>query len=464
MTEVDTAYQAIQRYLILGAAIVLFVTFGIGGWAATTEISGAVVGQGVLVVESSVKKVQHPTGGTVGELRVREGDHVNAGEILVHLDETQARAAAQIVNKNLDDLRARQARLEAERDGATEITFPAELTQRVQVAKSGSLESAAFEPSMMKLRSTIVDTADSPDVDAARAMAAERRLFELRREAREGQKAQLRERIAQLRDEIKGYTGQAESKKAEIELINKELQGVRELYQKNLVPMTRLTALERDAARLEGERSNLLGVTAQAKGKITETELQIIQVDQDLRTDVGKDLAETRSKISELVERKVATEDQLKHIDIRAPQSGIVHELSVHTVGGVIGQGETIMLIVPDADTLSAEIRISPLDIDQVHLGQTASLRFSSFNQRTTPEIEGEVTLVSADLTQDQRSGASYYLVRVTPVASELPRLGGVKLVPGMPVEVFIKTGERTVLSYLVKPLRDQASRAFKER
>jgi HlyD family secretion protein len=457
------AFQSIQRWLLLGTAIVVFVAFGVGGWAATTELSGAVVAQGFLIVDSSVKKVQHATGGTVGELRVHEGDHVTAGDILIRLDETQVRAAASIVIKNLDDLTARMARLEAERDSATEIKFPEALVAKATAAKTLPAPVAAPRPGMPELRSS-VDTTGSPEVDAARAIATERRLFDLRRESREGQRSQLRERILQLREEISGYTGQATAKSREIEYVNQELEGVRELWKKNLVPITRMTALQRDAARLEGERSQLLGATAQAKGKMTEIELQILQIDQDLRTEVGKEISEVRSKISELVERKVAAEDQLKHIDIRAPQSGKVHQLSVHTVGGVIAQGEQIMLIVPDADALSAEVRIAPLDIDQVRLGQKSFLRFSSFNQRTTPEVEGEVTMVSADLTQDQRSGTSYYTVRIAPTPAGLAALGDVKLVPGMPVETFLQTGSRTALSYLIKPLRDQARQAFTER
>ena len=215
---------------------------------------------------------------------------------------------------------------------------------------------------------------------------------------------------------------------------------------------------------LDGERSQLIGTIAEAKGKITETELQIIQVDQDLRSEVGKDLAETRAKVSEFVERKVAAADQLKRTDIRAPQSGIVKQLAVHTVGGVIAAGDQIMLIVPDTDALTVEVKIAPHDIDQLFLGQVASLRFTAFNQRTTPAIEGKVTLISADITQDQKTGASYYLVHITPNPSEIARLGDVKLIAGMPVDAFVKTSERTMLSYLVKPLRDQAERAFKEK
>jgi HlyD family secretion protein len=460
--EVNPAYLSIQRCLVLGGAIVAFVAFGVGGWAATTELSGAVVTQGVLIVESNVKKVQHATGGTVGELRVREGDHVNAGDVLIRLDETQARAAAAIVIKNLDDLTARMARLEAERDNAPQVKFPAGLVERARAANV--LPPPATQDSVFSLRPSLVDGGNSPEVDAARAIATEKRLFELRRESRDGQRAQLKERMAQLREEINGYTGQAKAKTQEIEFITQELEGVRDLWKKNLVPMTRMTVLQRDAARLEGERSQLLGAMAQAKGKIAEIELQSLQIDQDLRTEVGKEISEVRSKISELYERKIAAEDQLNRIDIRAPQSGKVHQLSVHTIGGVIAEGEQIMLIVPDADALSAEVKIAPLDIDQIHLGQKAQLRFSSFNQRVTPEIEGEVTLVSADLTQDQRTGVSYYTVHVTPTADGLTRLGGARLVPGMPVDVFVQTGERTAWSYLMKPIRDQARRAFTER
>jgi HlyD family secretion protein len=429
-------YHSIQRHLILGTAIVAFILFGIGGWAATMELGGAVVASGSLVVDSNVKKVQHLSGGIVKEIKVREGDHVKTGDILVRLDETQTKAANSVVTKNLEELTAQQARFEAERDSADHIDFPAAL----------------------------IELARDSNSDAARTMIAEQKLFELRRQSREGKKAQLNERISQLKEEIRGDIGQAAAKEREIQLINKELQGVRELQEENLVPLSRLTALERDAARIEGERSQLTAATAQAKGKITETELQIIQVDQDLRSEVGKDLGETRAKVSEFVEREVATADQLRRLDIRAPQNGIVQQLAVHTVGGVIAAGDTIMLIVPDEDTLTVEVKIAPQDIDQLYVGQVATLRFTVFNARTTPEIEGKVSLISADITQDQRTGISYYLGRITPNATEIARLGDVKLIPGMPVTAFIKTSERTMLSYLTKPLRDQAERAFKEK
>ena len=225
-----------------------------------------------------------------------------------------------------------------------------------------------------------------------------------------------------------------------------------------------LSRLERDAARLNGERAQYIASRAQAKGKITETELQIIQVDKDMVSEVSKDLRETNDKIGELIERKVTAEDQLRRVDIRAPQDGVVEQSTVHTVGGVINAGDAIMLIVPQTDNLSVEARVNPQDIDQLQLGQKTLLRFSAFNQRTTPELIGIVSRVSADTTTDQRTGQSYYTMRVALPPEEVAKLGEVKLIPGMPVEAFVQTGDRTMMSYLVKPLQDQLMRAFREK
>jgi HlyD family secretion protein len=425
--------SAIRRYLLAALAASIVLVFGLGGWATTTSFSGAVVALGSLVVESDVKKVQHPTGGIVGRLFVREGHHVKAGDLLVQLDETTTRANLQIITDSLDEQTARKARLEAERDDTAKIDFSA-------FAGRGQ------EPKIIRL------------------VKGEQNLFDFRRRSAEGQKSQLRERILQLREEIDGLSGQVIAKSREIALIMQELKGVRELWEKKLIPITRVTSLERDAARLEGEHGALQSSIAQSKGKISETELQILQVDQQIKTDVAKDLGEVRAKTTELEERKVAAEDQLKRIYIRAPQDGVVHQLTVHTLGGVISQGESIMLIVPDQDTLLVEARIPPPDIDQVHLHARAMLRFTSFNQRTTPTIEGEVVRVSADISQDQKTGQSYYTIRIAFTETELRRLGEVSLVPGMPVETFIQTDERTVISYLLKPVHDQVTRAFREK
>ena len=208
---------------------------------------------------------------------------------------------------------------------------------------------------------------------------------------------------------------------------------------------------------LEGERGQLISSIAQAKQKIT-------QVDQDMRAEVGKDLGDIRGKISELLERKIAAEDQLKRVDIKAPQDGVVHQSNVHTVGGVINAGEPIMMVVPETDVLTVELKIEPKDIDQVHVGQPAALKFSAFNQRTTPEDDGAVSMISADVTQDQKTSAYFYTARVSVSDDELSKLGALKLVAGMPVEAFVQTGDRSVISYLMRPLSDQIARAFREK
>jgi len=420
--------------MLAGLTVFGMLAFGVGGWASTTQLSGALIASGSIVVDTNVKKVQHPTGGVIGELRVRDGDRVKAGDIVARLDQTVTKANLAIITKGLDELFARKARLAAERDGAETITFPDLLTSR----------------------------ADDPEV--AHIMDAERKLFELRRTSRTGQKAQLREQAGQLKEEIVGMTAQQTAKRKEIELINRELDGVRDLYKRNLVQLTRLTQLEREATRIEGELAQLIAAVAQARGKISENELKIIQIDQDLSSEVAKEMREIDGKIGEFVERKITAEDQLQRVDIRAPQDGTVFQLSVHTVGGVISPGEAIMLIVPDADSLTVEAKVDPKDIEQVQLKQKAVLRFPAFNAATTPEINGEVSRISADITQDQRTGQSYYTIRISIPTDQLARLGDVKLVPGMPVECFIQTGERTVISYLLKPLRDQLMRTFRER
>jgi HlyD family secretion protein len=425
---------SIKRHLLVGLSVVILLAGGLGGWASTAQISGALIAPGSIVVESNVKKVQHPTGGVVGEVRAHDGDLVKAGDIVVRLDDTVTKASLAIVTKNLDGLWARAARLEAEQRGLDKITFPAMLTDR----------------------------ASDPEVKAV--MASEAKLFEVRVNGRSGQKAQLRERIVQLNEEIAGLSAQEKAKDQEIELVQKELTGVSDLYDKHLVQMSRLTTLQRDAARLSGERAQYIASRAQAKGKITETELQIIQVDKDVVSDVSKDLRETNDKIGEFVERKVTAEDQLRRVDIRAPQDGMVLQSSVHTVGGVITAGDAIMLIVPQADDLQVEAKVNPQDIDKLQLGQKTLLRLSAFNQRTTPELNGVVTRVSPDTTTDQRTGQPYYTIRVSMPPEEIQRLGDVKLIPGMPVEAFVQTGERTLLSYLIKPLSDQLMRAFREK
>ncbi|MER8646495.1 HlyD family type I secretion periplasmic adaptor subunit [Mesorhizobium sp. M1252] len=426
-------HRQVRRYLVAGVATCLLLVGGVGGLAAVTKMSGAVIAAGRLVVDSNVKKVQHPTGGVVGEIRVREGDRVKAGDILVRLDETTTRANLAIVSKGLDEFYARLARLEAERDGKDTISFPDVLTSR------------------------------RDEAGVAASMAGEQSLFDFRHQARSGQRSQLRERIAQLKQESAGLTEQLQAKRREIELIQIELEGVRSLWHRKLIGIDRMTSLERDAVRLEGEHGQLTAGIAQVKGKASEIELQIIQIDQDLRSEVATDLRDTQGKISEFVERKVAAEDQLKRIDLRSPQDGVVLQLAVHTIGGVITPGEQVMQIVPVTDGLTVEAHIAPQDIDQVTMGQNAILRLSAFNRQTTPELTGTLSRISADLTIEERTGAAFYVARVTLPKTEVAKLRGLALAPGMPAEVFFPMGDRTMLSYLVKPLSDQIQKAFRE-
>lgn len=423
----------IWGYMTASLVVAVGMVAGVGGWAANSELAGAVIAAGTVVVDSNVKKVQHPSGGVVGEIRVRDGDRVRSGDLLMRLDDTITRANLAVVTKQLDELSVRQARLKAERDGAGSPEVPTLLKRRLA------------------------------DPAIAEMLAAEATLFQSRRDARAGQKGQLRERIAQLREEIGGLTAQGEAKAREIELIQRELAGQHELWNKNLLPITKYTQTQREATRLEGERGQLLASVAQAKGKISEIELQIIQINQELRSEVVKELREVQAKEAELMERQVAAEDQLKRIEIRAPQDGIVHQLTAHTVGGVISQSEPVMLIVPEGDKLVIEARIAPQDIDHVRPAQAAFVRFTAFNQRTTPEFTAVVQRVSADLTREPQANVSFYIVRLGLLDGEVARMSRLQLVPGMPAEIHIKTAERTALSYLVKPLQDQVARAFRE-
>jgi HlyD family secretion protein len=417
------------RRLVAGLTLILFMLISVGVWAASTPIAGAVIAGGVVVVDSSIKKVQHPTGGVVSKIHVKNGDRVEAGDMVLSLDEVQARANLGVVASQLVQLIGRKARLLAERD---------------------QLDSVKFPPDFL-----------AGGEDAAGIAQGEVRLFENRKAAKDGQIAQYRERIGQLQQEIKGLTAQREAKDIEVGLMQAELERLEYMRKKELMPTTRVLAAQRDLTRLKGEAGALTAQAARAQGQISETALQIIGVEQTIQTDATKELRDIEARMAELQERKTAAADLLQRIHLRAPQSGIVHELSVFTEGGVIGPGETVMSIVPNQDTLSIEVRIATSDIDQVAVGQEAVLRFPALNQRTTPELKGVVTRVGADLTKEMQTNAVYFVTRIQ--MKEYDK-GTLKIVPGMPVEAFIATGERTALSYLVKPITDQLTKAFRER
>jgi HlyD family secretion protein len=428
------AGRSFENQLRTGLRILLLATVLGGGWLALVPLAGAVVVPGNLVVQSNVKTIQHPTGGVVAEIKVANGAHVAAGDLLLRLDATQAQTSLQIVSKQLDEVRARIARLTAERDGLSQPEFPPALMAR------------AGEDSIRSL------------------LASETSLFKARSDGRKSQKDVLQSKIGQLGQEVLGQEAQVDSKAKQLELIAGELVGVKDLYDKRLVPLTRLTTLQRETARIEGERGQLISSIAETQSKVGETQLQIARLDQDFRTEVVKELGETQGKEAELVERGVAARDLLERIEMRAPTSGVIHKLSTHTIGGVVRPGDVIMEVVPDADDLLVEARLQPQDIDQVRAGQKAFVRFSAFNQRVTPQLTGTVSLVSADTSRDQQTNASYFTVRVVLPDDERRRLGGLQLVPGMPAEVFMQTGSRTMMNYLLKPITEQMNRAFVER
>jgi membrane fusion protein, type I secretion system len=427
------ARWAFDRELRMGLRILVVATILGGGWFALMPLAGAVVVPGNLVVQSNVKAIQHPSGGVVADIKVQNGMRVSAGDLLVRLDPTQAQASLQVISKQLDENRARIARLTAERDGLARIENPPALTARASDETVKSL------------------------------LVSEASLFNARYTARQSQKDLLESRIAQLTEEISGFEAQSASKTKQLELITGELEGVQELYDKRLVPLARLTALQREAARIDGERGQLTSSIAETKSKIGEAKLQIVKLDQDFRTDVVKELGDVQGKENELVERGVAARDLLDRIEIRAPTSGVIHQLAAHTIGGVVRAGDTIMEIVPDTDDLQIEARLQPNDIDQVRTGQQAYVRFTAFNQRTTPQLTGSVAYVSADISHDQQTNASFFTVRVVLSEDERRRLAGQQLVPGMPAEVFMQTGSRTMMSYIFKPIVDQMRRAFVE-
>lgn len=425
--------KGIRRHVLVGLLAAFGLIFGVGGLAAMIDFSSAVVTSGRLVVSTNVKKVQHQDGGTVSEIKVKDGDQVAAGDLLMKLDPTLAKANLAIVTKGLDEAVARKTRLEAERSGATTLDFPANLTSR----------------------------SDNPDV--AEIISIETQAFDLRRTARQGQEQQLRKKVSELEQQVVGIEAQEKAVRRQIELTAKEVDRLRGLREKDLVGEDRMIDAESRAAQLEGQLGQLIAANAQTGAEIAQAELQILQIEQDLRSEVSRELADAGSQINELTERKIAAEDQLRREDIFAPISGTVYQLAVHTVGGVVAPGEQIMLVVPEDDLIVIEAQVNPIEVDRVYPQQEATLRFTAFGSRSTPEYEGIVQTISPDIVMDERTGQGFYMARIEMPNEAFSELGD-KLVPGMPVEVFISTGNRTVLSYLVRPLGDQFAHTFRER
>ncbi|MCZ7889919.1 MULTISPECIES: HlyD family type I secretion periplasmic adaptor subunit [Agrobacterium] len=425
--------RSLHRHLVVGAAAIIFLFAGVGGWAMNTELSSAIIAPGILKVDGNAKKVQHLSGGIVSELLTREGQTVEIGDVLIRLDATVAKANLITTSHKLNQLYARQARLEAERDTQRLVIVPPELLSRLSLS------------------------------DAEPLMASERRLFEDRRISREGQKTRLREQIKQLQQQIIGVEEQRNAKTDEIGLIEQELSGLRRLYASGAIPLSRVNNLDRNVARLRGEYGQLVASIASAQTRISETEVQLLQIDQQMHAEVATELRDVKNQQVELRGQEVTVLNEVKLLDIKAPIAGVVHQLAVHTIGGVITAAEPLMQIVPQESTLTVEARIAPQDIDQLAVGQSTTLQLTAFNRNTTPEIAGSVIRISADLETDQMTGTSFYKAGIALRDDDTRRTDEIGLVPGMPVDAFIRTGDRKVISYFTKPLRDHMQRVFRE-
>ena len=430
----DRSIVSVKRYVTLGFLTILALFGGFGGWAATTDLAGAVLAPGSVVVASNVKKVQHPSGGVISQILVKNGDKVKAGDVVVRLDQTVTRASLQVITKQIDELTGRVARLKAERDDSPSVVFPGELVARLE------------EP------------------DVAQIINGEQGLFESHVSTTRAQKKQLDERISGLQQEISGNTSQAGSKASEIQLIKKQLESLERLESQQLVSAEKMMQMRREHARIEGEMAQLSAAAGQSKGRIAEIEIQKLTIVSQGKSDTVKDLREAEGKIIELTERRIAAQDQLSRVDIRSPADGIVDQMTVFTVGGVVNTAEPLMMIVPQDDRLVVEAKIAPHDIDQARSHKKAVIRFPAFNQRTTPSLDGTVESISAELTKEQQTNMQYYVARIKIDEMEMKRLGTLQLVPGMPAEIQIRTTERSALSYLLKPLEDAFAKSFKER
>jgi HlyD family secretion protein len=420
--------------LALGFIAIAVLVGGFGAWAALSNIAGAVVASGQIEVDRNRQAVQHPQGGVVLTLDVIEGQRVAEGEILMRLDPSTIRSNLTVIRAQLNEWRARQARLEAERGLATRIAFPADL-----------LETAATDP------------------DLADVLEGQRNLFAARAETLAQEVDQLGRRADQIRAQIDGFTAQDQALRDQRSLVLAELENVQNLVERGLAEASRALSLQREAARLLGSIGEIEAASAEAAGRITEIELQVLQQQTARREEAIAELREVRVQQAELIERERVLERQLEDSEIRAPVAGVVYGLAVFGARSVVQAAEPVLYLVPQDRPLVISTRIAPTDVDEVFVGQAVTLRFPAFDMRSTPELFGQVRQVSADAFVDSASVASFYEAEIVLNEGETSRLGGETLLPGMPVEAFIRTEDRTPLAYLLRPLADYFNRAFRE-
>ena len=422
---------SLRGHVVTGAVVALLLVLGCGGWAANAALNGAVVTQGAVKIDQNLKEVQHRDGGIIQSIAVRQGDRVDEGQVLFRLDDVQTRAELSIIRSQLAENLGRKARLIAERDNLASVAFPTEIS------------------------------ALSDEVEHIRE--GETRLFTGNKANRDSRKEQLEISIVQSGEEIRGLESRQVAKVEELRLVDLERAKYLSLFQKGFIDGVKVFNINREWARLLGERGEIDATLARANLRISDARLQIIAIDETARTEAQRELRQVEAKVSELSDRRVANEDRLARMEIRAPIAGTVNELMIFTVGGVITPAARLATIVPQSAKLVVEVRIAPSDIDQVHVGQTARMRFSAFNRNTTPEVSGKLTHISPATTKDPVNGQNFYVGEVQ-IEEAAIALGDRRLLPGMPVEVFISTEDRTALSYLVKPLMDHAERVFRER
>ena len=420
--------------LMLGALAIVTLLGGFGAWATLSQIAGAVVAAGEVEIEQNRQVVQHPDGGVVAEIQVKNGDFVEAGAPLIRLDGTLLQSELAIVEGQFFEILARRGRLEAERDGADTIVYPKEL----------------------------VDFAvGRPDIKAL--MVGQDRLFEARAENQANELSQLRRRREQIASQIEGIKSQRIAADSQLRLIGEELKDLKTLLDRGLTQAARVLSLEREEARLAGSAGQLDASRAEAEGRITEIDIEILKLGSSRREEATTQLRDLGYRELELAERRRSLIEQISRLEIRAPVSGLVHALQVTTPRSVISAADPVLFLVPQDRPFIIAAKISPINIDEVTIGQPVTLRFAAFDARTTPELFGQISSISADALVDERSKVSYYRAEVVLDPGEIEKLGGLKLVPGMPVEVFIRTGDRTPLAYLLKPLAEYFNRAFRE-
>jgi membrane fusion protein, epimerase transport system len=426
--------DGIKGPIAAGLAVALIFFAGFGSWAAYAPLNGAVVAPAVVKVEGSRKTIQHLDGGIVKELKVKEGDHVTAGEIVIALEDTQPRAARDILARQYDLLRAQEARLLAERDGAREVGFPADLLAR----------------------------RDEPEVD--KLLSTEKRQFQIRRTSLEGQIDVLNQRIHQSDEQIAGLQAQQAAVRKQIEIITAQLRDEYFLLEKGLTQRPRVLELERASAGLRGQDGDITASIARARQAIGEMQFQIIQAGNDRVTDVAKDLRDTQAKLVDLFPRLQAAQDVLDRTQMRTPYSGVVVDLGVFSVGAVIQRGDKVMDIVPTQNELTVEANVNVDDIHDVHPGMRAEVHFTAYKQRVIPVIHGIVVDVSADRLTDKRTGQPYYTAVVRVDRAELAKSKEIELYPGMAATVMIETKARTALDYLLGPVVASLDQSFRQK